>query len=112
MRGVARRRDARVVRFARRAIVRRRARARDALANGDGATRGNGARACADALHATVTREDAPDALKRRGKDVVEALRGEWCFAAARETGREGEARRARREDGRRWRIFGCGGER
>ena len=65
---------------------------RDALANGDGATRGNGARACADALHATVTREDAPDALKRRGKDVVEALRGEWCFAAARETGREGES--------------------
>lgn len=65
-------------------------RARDALIAGEGAMRGNSARACADALHAVTTRRDAPETLKRRGKDVVEALRGEWCFAAARETRNEG----------------------
>ena len=65
-------------------------RARDALLAGESAMRGNSARACADALHAVTTRRDAPETLKRRGKDVVEALRGEWCFAAARETRNEG----------------------
>jgi hypothetical protein len=65
-------------------------RARDALIAGEGAMRGNSARACADALHAVTTRRDAPETLKRRGKDVVEALCGEWCFAAARETRNEG----------------------